>query len=65
MQRRRREESCVTSGVIKKNERVVCVLTGHVLKDSDAAVAHIDGAPDVRAPIEIDPTLGAVERALA
>ncbi len=30
----------VREGVIGKDERVVCVLTGHVLKDSDETVAY-------------------------
>ncbi len=30
----------MTEGVIGKDERVVCVLTGHLLKDSDATVAY-------------------------
>jgi threonine synthase len=45
------------AGVMKKNERVVCVLTGHLLKDPDAIVK-----PDI---IEIDPDVRAVERILA
>jgi threonine synthase len=30
-------------GVIKKHERVVCILTGHVLKDPDVTVAYHTG----------------------
>ncbi len=45
------------AGVIKASDRVVCVLTGHMLKDPDAiARTNI---------IEIDPDIKAVERILA
>jgi threonine synthase len=43
------------NGTIREDERVVCVLTGHLLKDPEA----IRGET-----IEIEPTLAAVERAL-
>ena len=39
--------------------RIVCVLTGHVLKDTDAILRNVDE----RQIIEIDPTIEAVERA--
>jgi threonine synthase len=48
------------TNVMKSDERIVCVLTGHVLKDSDAALANV---PKERV-IEIDATISAVERAL-
>ncbi len=48
------------SGVMRDGERVVCVLTGHLLKDVDAIMR----APAGRM-IEIDPTVAAVERAIA
>jgi len=59
----------VREGVIGRAERVVAVLTGHVLKDPDA-VAHYhrerDPAPaGANRPIEIDATLDAVKRVLA
>jgi len=44
-------------GTIAAHERVVCVLTGHVLKDPEAAW-RAEGL------IEIEPTLTAVEAAL-
>ena len=48
-----------TAGVIKADERVVCVLTGHILKDTEAVTRSAAGRA-----IEIEPTLAAVERAL-
>jgi threonine synthase len=48
------------SGVIRESERVVCVLTGHVLKDADAVMKNVTGDQIV----EIDPTVEAVERVL-
>jgi len=48
----------VARGVIGKSEHVVAVLTGHVLKDPGIIVER--GRP----PIEIDPTLAALETAL-
>jgi threonine synthase len=50
-----------TAGVIKQGEQVVCVLTGHVLKDTESILKNV--APDqIR---EVDATVEAVERALA
>ena len=46
-----------TAGTIGGSDRVVCVLTGHVLKDPDAIKSD--------RIFEIDPELSAVERALA
>jgi len=56
-------------GVIKSAERVVAILTGHVLKDP-ASVTHYhqerDPAPlHANRPIEIDPHLEEVERAMS
>jgi len=48
------------AGTIRDGERIVCVLTGHVLKDTDAIMANV---PRERV-IEIDATLDAVRRAL-
>lgn len=45
-------------GVIADGEQVVCVLTGHVLKDPEAA-----WRPE--GLVEIEPTVAAVEAALA
>lgn len=47
------------AGVMRENETTVCVLTGHILKDSEAAVRSASGRT-----IAIEPTLAAVERAL-
>ncbi|MEO7503014.1 MAG: threonine synthase [Gemmatimonadaceae bacterium] len=59
----------VGRGVIRRNETVVGVLTGHILKDSDILLKyHRDtDPPPARAnrPIEIDADIGAVERVLA
>lgn len=48
------------AGVMREGERIVCVLTGHLLKDADAILRNV---PQERT-IEIDPTIAAVERAL-
>ena len=57
------------SGVIAPHERVVAVLTGHLLKDPGAVVTyHQETTPrPARAnpPIEIEPRLADVERVLA
>ncbi len=49
------------AGVIGKRERVVCVLTGHVLKDPDAIIKNVPPGQMV----EIDPDINAVERCLS
>jgi len=49
------------AGIMPDGERVVCVLTGHVLKDPDAVVRNM---PDGQI-VEIEPTIEAVEQALA
>ena len=49
------------SGVIKPNARIVCVLTGNLLKDTDAIMRNVK--PE--RTIEIESTIDAVERALA
>jgi threonine synthase len=46
------------AGVMKDGERIVCVLTGHILKDAEANYR----AENV---LEIEPTIDAVERVLA
>jgi threonine synthase len=48
----------VNSGVIKKDERVVCVTTGHGLKDPDTAVKMSEK------PVEVDAEMAAIEDAL-
>jgi len=56
------------SGVIEANDRVVAVLTGHVLKDPGAVVAYhqeTEPAPArANRPIEIEPRVADVERVL-
>jgi threonine synthase len=47
-----------TLGVIKKDEKVVCVTTGHLLKDSEHVLAVCPK------PIEIDATVEAVRKAV-
>jgi threonine synthase len=47
------------AGVMKTEERVVCVLTGHILKDPDAILKSAAGQT-----IAIEPTIAAVEQAL-
>ena len=48
----------VANGVIDKDERVVCVTTGHGLKDPDTAVQMSEK------PLEVDADATAIERAL-
>jgi len=50
------------NGTIRGEDRVVCVLTGNLLKDPDAIMR--DEARIARQLITIDPTLEAVERAV-
>ncbi len=48
----------VNNGVISKDERVVCVTTGHGLKDPDTAVKMSEK------PVEVDAEMSAIEDAL-
>ncbi|MGA7614361.1 MAG: threonine synthase [Thermoanaerobaculia bacterium] len=48
------------AGVMREGERVVCVLTGHLLKDTGAVMQNV--GPDQI--VEIDPTLESFERAV-
>jgi threonine synthase len=53
------------AGTIAADARVVCVLTGHLMKDPDIVVAyHSGGGKYANAPIEIGATVGEVERVL-
>jgi threonine synthase len=58
----------VRKGVVDPAQRVVAVLTGHVLKDPGALIHyHRDmepPPPGANRPVEIEPELGEVERAL-
>jgi threonine synthase len=48
----------VTSGVIGKDEHVVCITTGHGLKDPDTAIKQSEK------PVEVDAEMAAIENAL-
>ena len=48
----------VRNGVIDRDERVVCITTGHGLKDPDTAIKQCEK------PIEVDAEIAAIERAL-
>lgn len=54
----------VDAGVIAPDARVVCVLTGHLLKDADTTLAwhegHYGEHPRVNRPVTIDATLDAL-----
>jgi threonine synthase len=58
----------VESGLITREQRVACVLTGNMLKDPDLIVWYHQRAtpapPQRNAPLEVDPTLAAVEAVL-
>jgi threonine synthase len=58
----------VRSGEVKPTDRVVAVLTGHILKDPDLLLRYHQETdpppPGANRPVEIEPTLGAVERVL-
>lgn len=52
-------------GVIASDAHVVCVLTGHVLKDPDAVSSyHAGDSKRANPPIQVEPTLDEVERVL-
>ena len=46
-----------SAGLMSDGERVVCVLTGHILKDPDSILKNVEG-------IEIEPTIEAIIREL-
>ena len=55
----------VAKGMIKASERVVCILTGHLLKDPDASTAfHSAGGRRANTPVAIAAKLSEVERVL-
>ncbi len=58
----------VAAGTIRPNDRVVAVLTGHVLKDPGVLLHYhreLEPAPPgANRPIEIEPTLDAITRIL-
>ncbi|HEU4522173.1 MAG TPA: pyridoxal-phosphate dependent enzyme, partial [Thermoanaerobaculia bacterium] len=47
------------SGLMRENESTVCVLTGHILKDTEAVMRSAAGTV-----VEIDPSLQAVEKVI-
>jgi len=60
----------VDAGVIGRDEKVACVLTGHVLKDADNTVNyHLGKLPYppafANAPIQVEATLEALDRVLS
>ncbi len=58
----------VAQGVIRPGERVVAILTGHVLKDPDAIIAYHLAAserPFMNRPVTIAPSLAALREVLA
>ena len=56
----------VRDGTIRKDERVVAILTGHILKDAGILIDYHKDAKQARAnpPLEIDASIDAVERVL-
>jgi len=58
----------VQRGTIKPSERVVSILTGHMLKDPDILFRYHQGTdpapPGANRPVEIEATLQAIERVL-
>jgi threonine synthase len=58
----------VGSGEVKRSDRVVAILTGHILKDPDLLLQYhqrTDPPPaGANRPIEIDPSLTEIERVL-
>jgi len=58
----------VQNGTVKPGERVVAILTGHILKDPGLLLRYhqemTPPPPGANPPIEIEPTLGAVEQVL-
>jgi len=60
----------VDSGVVDKKDKVVCIITGHILKDPEATVKyHLDELADIKGsysnqPTAVKPDLKEVERAI-
>ena len=59
----------IRKGVIRRGDRVVAILTGHILKDPDAVARYHQEMspppPHANPPIEIEPRLSEVERVLS
>ncbi len=62
-------KQAIERGLIRKTDRVVAILTGHVLKDPDTVIAFHRGdfgPSDLQnAPVVVDPTLEALAAAIA
>lgn len=58
----------VAEGVIRRGQRVVAILTGHILKDPGLLLSYHQemepAPPRANRPVEIEPTLAAVEEML-
>lgn len=55
----------VRRGIVRPRQSAVCVLTGHLLKDPGAVIDyHTKGGGRANRPVEIAPTVSAVERFL-
>lgn len=56
-------------GIIDPEETVVCVLTGHILKDPDTTLAYHEGrlgdASHANRSLVVEPDLSEIERAVA
>jgi threonine synthase len=57
-------KKAIAGGLISPKDRVVCVLTGNVLKDPDVITKAIPGVEPLPKPIPVDPTIDAVAKAL-
>jgi threonine synthase len=58
-------QQLIRKGVIRRSDRVVAVLTGHILKDPDAITRyHQTASPKANPPIEIEARLEEIERVL-
>ena len=58
----------VRTGVMKQSDRVIAILTGHMLKDPGLLLQYHQGMdpppPSANRPVEIDPDVGDIERVL-
>jgi threonine synthase len=59
----------IRKGVIRRGDRLVAVLTGHILKDPDAVTRYhqeiTPPPPHANPPVEIEPRLSEIERVLS
>ena len=54
----------VAEGVIGPDQRVVCILTGHQLKDTEYIMRHRSPTEESRQRLRVEPTLDALRIAL-